>query len=206
MAVSLRERKKVATKDALSRAALDLAVERGLHAVTAEAIAEAADVSTRTFHNYFSSKEDAILFVAEQEIHALVEGLTARDGTEPVLDSLEAILVGFVDSGGAFDRTVAVIRLTAEHPALIARHMAVHDATSNAMLAEIGRRTGTDPADDLYPRLVHHAAMAVARAVVELHVINSGSGAPPTQRSLVAAVHDGFMQLRRGLPQPTASD
>ncbi|HJT94349.1 MAG TPA: TetR family transcriptional regulator [Mycobacterium sp.] len=206
MTVSLRERKKLATKDALSQAALDLAVERGLHAATAEAIAEAADVSTRTFHNYFSNKEDAILFVAEREIRGLVDGLTARDDAEPILDSLEAILVGFVGSGRAFDRTVAIIRLTAEHPALIARHMAVHDATSNAMLAEIGRRTGTDPADDLYPRLVHHAFMAVARAVVERHVTNSGTGAPPTRRSLVAAVHDGFMQLRRGLPQPSSSD
>jgi len=205
MSVGLRERKKAATKEALSQAALALAVELGLPAVTAEAIADAADVSTRTFHNYFSSKEEAILFVAEREIHGLVEALADRDIAEPVLDSLEAVLVGFVGSGGSFDRTVAVIRLTAENPALIAHHMAVHDATSNAMLAEIGRRTGTDPASDLYPRLVHHASMAVGRAVVDLHVMHSGSGAPPTRRSLVAAVHDGFMQLRRGLPQPTAS-
>lgn len=51
--VSLRERKKLATRAALSHAAWSLMVERGLEAATPEAIAEAADVSPRTFRNYF---------------------------------------------------------------------------------------------------------------------------------------------------------
>jgi AcrR family transcriptional regulator len=57
----MRERKKAATRAALSAAAMRLALERGMENVTAEAIAEAADVAPRTFHNYFSSKEEAIV-------------------------------------------------------------------------------------------------------------------------------------------------
>jgi AcrR family transcriptional regulator len=201
MQVGLRERKKLATKDALSQAALDLAIARGLDHVTADAIAECAQVSTRTFHNYFSSKEEAILFVLEKGVHGMIESFTLRDNDEPVLDSFEALFMELVESQSDFDRMVAVTRLMAEHATLIARHVAVYDLTSDALLAEIGRRTGTDPAVDLYPRLVFQCANAVVRAAAELH-IGAELGAGTKRIALVGAVRDGFAQLRVGLPQP----
>jgi AcrR family transcriptional regulator len=199
MAAGLRERKKSATKEALSRAALNLALERGLAGVTADAIADIVEVSPRTFHNYFTSKEDAVLFVLDRALHSLVSAFCARDPAEPVLDSLEVVLCDFVESAGALDRMVAVTKLMAEHPTLVA-HVARLDGTSDVMLAEIGRRTGTDPDIDLYPRLVYHAANAVGRAVVELQV-KSGPHAVVTH-VLSDLVHAGFAQLRGGLPQP----
>jgi AcrR family transcriptional regulator len=195
MTTGLRERKKAATKEALSRAALNLALERGLAGVSADAIADAVEVSPRTFHNYFPSKEDAVLFVLEKAVQNLASAFVAREQDEPVLDSLEAVLCEFVESAGALERMVAVTRLMAQHPALVARHIGTLDSTSDAILAEIGRRTATDPDIDLYPRLVYHATNAVGRAVVELQV---KSGPAPTS-DLVEFVHDGFAQLRAGL-------
>src|ERR1700684_3472572 len=60
----LRERKKLATRQALGAAAMRLAVERGLENVFVEDIAAAADVSPRTFNNYFASKYEAICALA----------------------------------------------------------------------------------------------------------------------------------------------
>lgn len=207
MSVGLRERKKLATKDALSQAALDLATEQGLDHVTADAIAARAQVSTRTFHNYFAHKEAAILFILEKGVRGVIESFTHRDAGEPVLDSFEALFMELVEAQGEFDRMIAVTRLMAEHATLFAHHVAVYDITSDALLSEIGRRTGTDPAVDMYPRLVFQCANAVVRAATELHLsADAETETKPAKRTaIVGAVRDGFAQLRLGLPQPVCS-
>lgn len=59
--LTLRERKARETQLGIERATLELALENGLANVTIEHIAERADISSRTFFNYFASKEDAVM-------------------------------------------------------------------------------------------------------------------------------------------------
>jgi AcrR family transcriptional regulator len=61
VAPGLRERKRRATRLAIQQAALRIAIEHGLSAVTVDEVSRRADVSPRTFFNYFPSKEQAIL-------------------------------------------------------------------------------------------------------------------------------------------------
>lgn len=56
----IRERKKVRTREALIEAAAELCLRQGFDNTTVEQIALAADVSTRTFSRYFSTKESVI--------------------------------------------------------------------------------------------------------------------------------------------------
>ena len=62
---TLRDRKRLRTRDTLERAAVDLVLRDGVEHATVDAICAAADVSSRTFFNYFDSKEHAILGMAD---------------------------------------------------------------------------------------------------------------------------------------------
>src|SRR3954452_2536083 len=91
MTSGLRERKKLATRLALHRAALELVAERGLEHVSVDDIAARADVSPRTFFNYFSSKDDAVLGLDPDAMQRQVTELRARPAEEPPVEALRAV-------------------------------------------------------------------------------------------------------------------
>src|SRR3712207_4018890 len=92
--MSLRERKKIATREALSAAALRLALVQGAENVRVDDIAEAAGVSPRTYNNYFSSREQAIVAaVAAERALRVGAALRARPEDEPLdVAVIEAVI------------------------------------------------------------------------------------------------------------------
>ena len=58
---TLRDRQKLQTANSIRRVAVDLVFENGLDNVTAEMISDKVGISPRTFFNYFSYKEAALL-------------------------------------------------------------------------------------------------------------------------------------------------
>src|SRR3954454_18038156 len=78
MTSGLRERKKLATRLALHEAALQLVAERGLEHVSVDDIASRADVSPRTFFNYFPTKDDAVVGIDASAVGQAAERFTAR--------------------------------------------------------------------------------------------------------------------------------
>jgi AcrR family transcriptional regulator len=76
--MDLRQRRKIETTRFIHEAAVQLARERGVAAVTIEAICEAAGVSQRTFFNYFAFKEAVFVFppppLPEDAVARFVEG------------------------------------------------------------------------------------------------------------------------------------
>ncbi|GAA2891604.1 TetR/AcrR family transcriptional regulator [Pseudonocardia halophobica] len=92
-----RERKKQQTRAALSAAALRLAAERGVDHVSVEDIAEAADVSVRTFFNYFSRKEEAVLGRDPEHAERVRERLRTAPPDLPPLATVRYAFAGLVE-------------------------------------------------------------------------------------------------------------
>jgi AcrR family transcriptional regulator len=205
--VSLRERKKQATRRLLRRAALDLVAERGLANVTIEDIAEAAEVSPRTFFNYFPSKE-AVLFGGQDPDRAatLRDRITSRPAGEPVLDVLRTVLAedsqGMADElrslGGDPREALRRMKTARNDPHVRAAHAAQMARIERAIAEGLATRLGADQETDPYPSVLAAAAVAVVRACIAFW---AGSGGTV---SLSQLIDQAFRALADGLPEHSA--
>ncbi|MFJ9694409.1 TetR/AcrR family transcriptional regulator [Kitasatospora sp. NPDC101183] len=86
--MSLRDRKRARTRQALIDAAVELFDQRGYDGTTVADIAAAAEIGTRTFFSYFASKEELLFPDADARVQAVAEAIAARspqDGPADVL-------------------------------------------------------------------------------------------------------------------------
>jgi AcrR family transcriptional regulator len=113
-----RERKKRETARAIEVAAVELAAEHGLGEVTIDAISARADVTSRTFFNYFASKEDAVLGNSRAFPPPTLAGLHHQPGRPVWQTALEAVRtqVGSFDFGSPrFQATKRALVLANPH-------------------------------------------------------------------------------------------
>ncbi|TXG90613.1 TetR/AcrR family transcriptional regulator [Rhodococcus rhodnii] len=186
----LRERKKLRTRREIATAAFDAAAELGFDAATVELVAERAGVSTRTFFNYFESKEDAVVAVVTDAFDRFRDALDALDPSgDPVAD-VRSALVDFVRTEHAdmavrqsvFRRLVdenpplhrglaaAFGRIGSESAATLARHyperpgaqreVSVALAVGFALLRLVVMGQNADPADPVRALLDNYDVLA----------------------------------------------
>jgi AcrR family transcriptional regulator len=144
--MTLRERKKAATRRALHEAVLRMAVARGFDAVTVEAIADEANVSRRTFSNYFANKEEALLYGDRLRVSRLLDELRGRPAQESGWEALRtAAGTVFADLDQLDPTWLAQVRLVRQHPSLLAQQLAAQSALEQDLADELAKRC---PADD----------------------------------------------------------
>ncbi|HEY0812276.1 MAG TPA: TetR family transcriptional regulator [Pseudonocardia sp.] len=199
----LRERKKQATRQALSWAALRLAVQRGLDNVLVEDIAAAAGVSPRTFNNYFSSKAEAIAFRHLDRVEGIAAALREQPAQTPLWTALtDAALSRFGDADSVPDSAwMAGVRLVTSEPSLVAEFLKANARGEQAVAMAVAARVGVDPRVDPYPHLVG-GALGVCLRVAMAQWMQPDPPDPPA--SLGALLRSAIEQVAAGLPDPTA--
>ena len=166
-APGLRERKKLATRQALSHAALQLALERGWGNVVREDIAAAAGVSVRTFNNYFSTKEEAVVSLAVARAGRIAAALRARPAAEPLAAAVvEAFDGQYAGADQADAQWAARIRLIVSAPELRAEYLKALAAMERSLAEAVAERLGTDLERDLYPHVLAAAVYSAERVAV----------------------------------------
>lgn len=157
----LRERKKAETRQAVHEAALRLIVEHGLDNVTVEAIADAANISRRTFSNYFAGKEDALLYGDEQRLNTLVRRVHQQPPHQSAWQALLGALDGLYEEAGSTDRELHLrTRLAMRHPSLLARQMANRVRLETELSRAVAER---ERPGDVSPEVITVAFLAALR-------------------------------------------
>lgn len=204
--VSLRDRKKLVTRRTLRQAALRLVAERGFDRVTVEDIAEAAGVSTRTFFNYFPTKEAVVFGIDPSRVESLRARLLERPAKEP---PFVAVRHAFVEEsrtiadelsalGGDPAEWIALLREAHGDAHLRAAH-AAHMASVERLVAEtVALRIGSDVERDPYPTLLASAAVGTMRGVFALWACAG------RQFDLESLTDAAFETLANGFPERCA--
>lgn len=175
---TLRTRKKAATRQSLHEAALRLAMERGLDGVTVEDIADAVGVSRRTFSNYFTNKEDAILHADRERTGVLVSLVENRPAGEEPWQALRTASRELHRGRAVPDREwVAQLRLLRRHPSLLAQQAGDQIALERDLAAVlVARGHGLDEA---LARLMTATFLGAVRTAGALWLEESGDQSLP---------------------------
>ncbi|WP_199434713.1 TetR/AcrR family transcriptional regulator [Qaidamihabitans albus] len=170
----LREQKKQATRVALREAALRLALERGPDNVRVDDIADAAGVSPRTYNNYFSSREQAIVAAVTAERQARVAAaVAARPADVRLADAVtEAVVEQYTDPD---ERDRDVLLLITTRPTLREAFVETATAIEHSLASAIARRLGDTEANTTR---VLAASVAAAVRVALQQWVQPAAGTP----------------------------
>jgi AcrR family transcriptional regulator len=196
-----RDWQKEQTRLDLAIAAFELAQAEGLAKVRVPQIAETVGVSTRTFNNYFSSKEAAIVWPTTLRGARLAADLAERPAGEPLADALIEVVAGMYGPAGQvglpFGWLDGFRALVAAEPALHGEYLKALAAGERELARTVAARTGAAEAD-LEPLLLAGVVSAAERAAV-LHWFRQARPSTP----LVDVVRSALAMALRGITAAT---
>lgn len=142
MGITLRERRRRETARDIQMAAVGVILRCGYDHATTEAIAAEAGISTRTFFNYYSNKQAAILGKAAMLNTEDADWFIRSDG--PIIDDIVQLLDQWLKDD-QLDRQMLrkIIEVVEAHPVLLTLFRQRMDNTSRTMAGLLEKRLGS---------------------------------------------------------------
>jgi AcrR family transcriptional regulator len=162
-----RERKRRQTRERIEQAAMTLFLERGFDATTIEDITEAADVSKRSFFDYFPSKEEVVFAWQDSFADRLKAAIAARPAEESSVKAVEQALTATI-MASLDQRGLAVGELIQCTPTLKARDQLKYAKLEQKLFEALWARKNNDPAIQMRMRLLAAVVMSAMRVGGEL--------------------------------------
>jgi len=109
--MSLRDRKRARTRQALIDAATELFERKGYDETTIADITAAAEIGARTFFSYFASKEELLFPDADERVQAAIDAIATRGPAESPADVLLRALSQVTATSDELVSPLAALRL-----------------------------------------------------------------------------------------------
>jgi AcrR family transcriptional regulator len=166
--LSPKDRRRTKLAAQIERTALSLFVKRGISAVTIDQIADAADISRRTFFRYFASKEDLLLGDRQRYDDSLARAVAKEQPSHSAVRMLRDILVDMSHEVEAEAETARLrLELFRKYPEEMSGAFEQQRAWSSTFMAMVAQRMGLNDSRDMRPALIVRVMMSAAN--VALH-------------------------------------
>lgn len=162
-----RERKRRQTRERIEQAAMSLFLERGFDATTIEEITEAADVSKRSFFDYFPSKEEVVFAWQDSFADRLMAAIAERPASDSSVKAVEEALIVTV-TASADERAMALGELIHRTPTLKARDQLKYAKLEQKLTEALIARKGGDPQARTRMRLLSTIVIGALRVGSEV--------------------------------------
>jgi AcrR family transcriptional regulator len=199
-----RSRKRLATRQGISKAATRLFFKRGFDHVTVDEIAAAADVGRMTVFNHFPRKEDMFFDRDEEGREILREALRQRDPRVAPIETLRLLAHRLVAEQSPFVRfttgSQGFIKTIEGSETLKARARAIRDELAQVVTVALSECVGRKPSDP-----VAHLAASLLLAtwtVALIHAHQTFRQSRDTKKAkaaFLALVDKGTMGLKAAM-------
>src|SRR5262249_27901223 len=186
--LSPRDRRRTKLAAQIERLALSLFVKRGISAVTVDEIADAADISRRTFFRYFASKEDLLLGDRQRYDDSLARTLAKEQTGSSAVRMLRDILRAMSHEVEA-EADIARLRLELFriYPEEMSGAFEQQRAWNSTFTELVAQRMGLDRSLDMRPALIVAVMMSAGNVALHNWFVR---GAKPPLHELVEAALD----------------
>lgn len=160
--------KRLATRAALQRAALDLFAADGFDATSTATIAAAAGVTERTFYRHFPTKEAVLFGDYEQRLDWLGAALARRPLDEPLIDSVVIAVRSYPDDIEVVRQAARMRRSLLSKEKAMAHLQIVQGAFAREIVEHAGKRLGAGADHDLYATVGGQVLAAALVAAIDV--------------------------------------
>jgi AcrR family transcriptional regulator len=140
----LSERRRAETRREIAEEAVRLFAEKGVAATSADEIAAAAGVSTRTLWRYFRTKEECVRPLLTTGLEAMAERVRTWDGNGSLFEAVRRD--GELEIEPRHAAALRdLVRLTPREPGLRAVWLETHTEAEGLLAGIVAEATGRDP-------------------------------------------------------------
>lgn len=173
--MGLRESKKERTREQLLEAALGLIARQGFEQTTIQQIADAVQVSSRTFLRYFPTKEDVVVAWVDDEFGVLLQSLADWPAeVVPYAAMAGAMRAALVSYEARHDFFLMIEKVIAASPTMRARKVERASMLVTELSVILADRMEMDADGDLLPGLIAGAVMCASGSAIRAWLAADG--------------------------------